>query len=125
MRHKIIKTIVSLFIILIFASTLALMEDGDFLDTLFYVLIVFFTGSYGGEITQEGSQLIIFISILGLIIELFLLVILITLLLRYIYTKQTNIRKFISLITFDIPLRQILLGFFVSISIISTVVFKI
>lgn len=116
--------LISYLIFFIFASII-LTEGNRYLDTMYYVLLVFFTGIYDPNITQDASQLVVFISITGVVTEIFLLIIVTTLILRYIYEKQSRIRRFFSHFTLDIPFRQILIALFVSISIIATVVFKI
>lgn len=106
-------------------SAVSLMNETDFITGSFQALLIFFIGTYNQNFTlDDGFTIHNILAISGLLTQLFVMVIFLTLLIRYILSKEERIRSIVSYITFNLPIRQILLGMFLAISIIATVVFK-
>ncbi|MCY3413660.1 MAG: NAD-binding protein [Candidatus Heimdallarchaeota archaeon] len=101
----------------------ALLQDHDTLEAIAKTFNIFFTGTYTLSF-NEDFNIFSFLAITGLLTELFILIIFLTISIRYILSKDEHIRSILAGSQMKIPVRQILLVFFLSTTIISTIVFK-
>ncbi len=109
---------------LLVISIIVLQQNYGLMYSVYIVLLIFLTGTYNQQISFDNLTVLNILAVSGLLTQLFILVIFITLSLRYIFVKEERLNRMISFITFNLPIKQILLGLFLSFSILATVIFK-